>query len=160
MKTAPMSSRRRSSTGTRPSARHPLAVEPRGGLADRMRSIEAGLEKIRGFEPRLADVRYPLERIRDVNRGKMEIGGFQVAEELSAAESVLAALQAGRDPFDGRKGDMERHYLLEGAGEIMPYRVYVPTKYDGRIPFPLIIAPHWARRHGRLVFRRLRESPA
>ncbi|MCX6572446.1 MAG: alpha/beta hydrolase-fold protein [Candidatus Aminicenantes bacterium] len=119
-----------------------LAVELRGGLADRLRSIEAGLKKIRGFKARLADVLYPVERIRDVNRGKMEIGGFQVAEELSAAESVLAALRSGKDPFDGRKGDMERHYLLEGAGEIMPYRVYVPTKYDGRAAFPLIIALH------------------
>ena len=32
-----------------------------------------------------------------------------------------------RIPFKGRTGDMERHYLLEGADEVMPYRVYVPT---------------------------------
>jgi predicted esterase len=119
-----------------------LAIDLRSGLADRLRSIEAGLKKIRGFEARRADVLFPLDRIRDVNRGKIEIGGIQVAEELSAAESVLASLQAGKDPFADRKGDMERHYLLEGAGEIMPYRVYVPAKYDGRTPFPLIIALH------------------
>ncbi|MCX6561958.1 MAG: hypothetical protein NTZ26_15795, partial [Candidatus Aminicenantes bacterium] len=101
-----------------------LAVDLRSGLTERLRSIEAGLKMIRGFEARRADVLYPLDRIRDINRGKMEIGGFQIAEELAAAESVLASLEAGRDPFAGRKGDMERHYLLEGSGEIMPYRVF------------------------------------
>ncbi len=37
---------------------------------------------------------------------------------------------------------MERHYLLEGAQEIMPYRVYVPAKYTGQQALPLIVALH------------------
>ncbi len=119
-----------------------LSVELRSGLTERMRAIEDGMKKIRGFDDLRAEVIFPLERIRTVNRGQMEIGSLRVAEELAAAEAVLASLQAGKDPFAGRTGDMERHYLLEGAGEIMPYRVYVPTKYDGRTPHSLIIALH------------------
>jgi predicted esterase len=119
-----------------------LSVDLRRGLTERVRSIEDGMKKIRGFEDLRAEVAFPLERIRSVNRGQMEIGGFQAAEELAAAEAVLASLQAGKDPFAGRTGNMERHYLLEGAGEIMPYRVYVPTQYDGKTPYPLIIALH------------------
>ena len=39
-------------------------------------------------------------------------------------------------------GDIRRHYLLETANEIMPYRTYVPKAYTGSKPFPLIIALH------------------
>ncbi len=37
---------------------------------------------------------------------------------------------------------MERHYLLQGANEVMPYRVYVPKAYTGAAPAPLVIALH------------------
>lgn len=119
-----------------------LSVDLRAGLDERLRAMEAELKKVGGSEDFRSEVLYPLNRIRSVNRGKMEIGGFQVAEELAAAECVLASIKAGKDPFAGRTGDFERHYLLEGADEIMPYRVYVPTKYNGRTPYPLIIALH------------------
>jgi predicted esterase len=119
-----------------------LTIDLRRGLDQRRTSIETELNKVRGFEDRRPDVLYPLDHIRNVNRGRTEIRDFPIAEELAAAESVLASIKAGRDPFAGRTGDMERHYLLEGAEEIMPYRVYVPTKYDGRTAYPLIIALH------------------
>lgn len=35
----------------------------------------------------------------------------------------LAAAQGGKDPFKTRTGDFERHYVLEGPNEVMPYRV-------------------------------------
>jgi hypothetical protein len=38
-------------------------------------------------------------------------------------------VKAGQDPFAERTGDLKRHYLLESAAEIMPYRLYVPTTY-------------------------------
>jgi predicted peptidase len=104
--------------------------------------MEAASKKIPSAAEGRFDVLYPADRIRRINRGKMESGGFQAAEDMAAAESVLASIQAGRDPFAGRTGDMERHYFLEDAQEIMPYRVFVPSKYDGRTPFPLIIALH------------------
>jgi predicted peptidase len=37
---------------------------------------------------------------------------------------------------------VERHYRLEGADEILPYRIYIPTRYDAKTPSPLIIALH------------------
>jgi len=88
-----------------------------------------------------ADVLYPVDYIRNVNRGRAAIGTFRVAAELASAEDIAAAARARKDPFDGRTGDMERHYSLAGANEVMPYRVYVPTTYKGR-PTPLVIALH------------------
>jgi predicted peptidase len=39
-------------------------------------------------------------------------------------------------------GDFKRHYLLDAASEILPYRMYVPSAYTGAQPFPLIVALH------------------
>jgi predicted peptidase len=51
-------------------------------------------------------------------------------------------VKKGTDPFTGRTGSMERHYLLDGANEVMPYRVYVPEGYRAAAPAPLVIALH------------------
>lgn len=89
-----------------------------------------------------ADVMYPADFIRTVNRGRVGLGTFVVAAELAAAESVVVGAKGGKHPFTGRTGDFERHYLLEGANEVMPYRVYVPARYKASTPTPLVIALH------------------
>jgi poly(3-hydroxybutyrate) depolymerase len=88
------------------------------------------------------EILFPLDRMRNVNRGRLELRTFDPDKDLAAAEAVAAAVKAGRDPFAGRTGDIKRHYLLEAAGEIMPYRTYVPTTYTGAKAFPLIVALH------------------
>ena len=37
---------------------------------------------------------------------------------------------------------LQRHYFFAEAGEVMPYRIYVPKSYDGAKPYPLIVALH------------------
>jgi len=88
------------------------------------------------------DVLFPGDYIRNVNRGRIELQDFNVAAELTKAEAILAAAKGAKDPFKGRTGDFERHYLLQGANEIMPYRVYVPKNYDALKATPLVIALH------------------
>lgn len=44
----------------------------------------------------------------------------------------------------GAKGDQQRHYRFEEAKAEMPYHIYVPQKYDGKTPMPLIVALHGA----------------
>jgi poly(3-hydroxybutyrate) depolymerase len=110
------------------------------GLDARLGALETGAA---GSPPALqADIRYPGDFIRNVNRGRVRLLTFDVAAELGAAEAVLASARAGQDPFKGRTGTMKRHYLLEGAGEVMPYRVYVPTTYRPTTPAPLVVALH------------------
>jgi poly(3-hydroxybutyrate) depolymerase len=119
-----------------------LAIGLWKGLSEQLHSIETDLSKIEAFDSFRADVLYPLDHIRNVNRGRFEMGTFQVSAELEAAEDVLTSIKNGKDPFASRTGDMERHYFLEGANEIMPYRVYVPKMYNGKTAYPLIIALH------------------
>ncbi|HSP91153.1 MAG TPA: PHB depolymerase family esterase [Vicinamibacterales bacterium] len=110
------------------------------GLDERLRALEAGAAAAPGTVR--ADIRYPGDFIRNVNRGRVGRGTFDTATELRAAEAVLAAVEKREDPYKGRTGSMERHYLLEGAGEVMPYRVHVPAAYRAATPTPLVIALH------------------
>ena len=89
-----------------------------------------------------AEILYPVDRMRTVNRGRLELRTLDVDKDFAAAEAVLAAVTAKKDPFAKRTGDMKRHYALEGVSEIMPYRLYVPNRYAAATPMPLIIALH------------------
>ncbi len=117
-----------------------LGVVLQKGLDARLRALDTGAAA--APEVLRADIRYPGDFIRNINRGRIRVGTFDVAAELGAAEAILAAAKKGKDPFKGRTGSMERHYVLQGAGEVMPYRVYVPTGYSAAKPAPLVIALH------------------
>ena len=110
------------------------------GLDARLRALDDGAAA--APQTLRADIRYPGDFIRNVNRGRVSRGTFDVGAELAAAEAVLAAVKKGADPFKGRTGSMERHYVLDGANEVMPYRVYVPPGYRAATPAPLVIALH------------------
>jgi poly(3-hydroxybutyrate) depolymerase len=117
-----------------------LAIALRKGLNETVATLET--EGRRAPEGLRAEILYPVDRMKQVNRGRLELRTFDPARDLAAAQAVVAAVKAGKDPFAGRTGDIRRHYLLETAKEIMPYRTYVPKAYNGSKPFPLIIALH------------------
>jgi predicted esterase len=117
-----------------------LGVVVMKGLETRLRALET--EAVRLPASVRADLLYPGDYIRNINRGRVGLGTFNPNNELAVAEASLHTAKSGKDPFKGRTGDMERHYLLGGANEIMPYRVYVPTAYNARKPTPLVIALH------------------
>jgi dienelactone hydrolase len=113
------------------------------GLDGALSRIESGASGI--TEAFRADVLYPLDYIRNVNLGRVDLrpgGQFDLAKELAGAEQTMATAKSGKDPFAGRTGDFKRHYLLADAKEIMPYRMYVPATYNGSRAFPLVVALH------------------
>jgi poly(3-hydroxybutyrate) depolymerase len=89
-----------------------------------------------------AEILFPVDRIAHVNRGAIELRTFDPDRDLAAAEAVVAAVLANKDPFAGRTGDLRRHYTLEPAKEIVPYRMFVPSTYNGAKAYPLIVALH------------------
>jgi poly(hydroxyalkanoate) depolymerase family esterase len=117
-----------------------LRIALQKGLDARLAALETAAAK--APESVRADIRYPADYLRRVNQGLMEPGQFDLARELVAAESVAASARGGKDPFVGRTGDFERHYVLDGTNEIMPYRVYVPKTYSASRPAPLVVALH------------------
>jgi len=117
-----------------------LRVSLRRGLDQQLRQLETDAATAPA-EVR-ADLRYPADYVRKINHGDIEMTGFDLGAELTAAESIGAAAKGAKNPFAGKTGGFERHYLLDAANEIMPYRVYVPTAYNGSRAFPLIVALH------------------
>lgn len=117
-----------------------LNVSLSKGLDARLKALESGAAAI--AESLRADVLYPGDFIKNVNRGRVQLGAFDVIGEVAIAEGILAAAKSGKDPFKGKTGDFERHHLLAGANEVMPYRVYVPKSYSASKPTALVIALH------------------
>jgi hypothetical protein len=117
-----------------------LNVALRQGLDDLVTRLEFAAKT--APEAVRADILFPVDRMRNVNRGRLEARTFNPIRDFSDAESVVSAVAGGGDPYAHRTGDFKRHYLLESANEILPYRMYVPSAYTGAKPFPLIVALH------------------
>ena len=116
-----------------------LGVFVHKGLDLKLKALDAAAPSVAAGAR--ADVLFPGDYIKNVNRGRIELADFNVGAEIARAEGVVAEGK-GKDPFKGKTGDFERHYVLEGANEIMPYRVYVPKGYNASKATPLVIALH------------------
>ncbi len=116
------------------------------GLHEAEEEIERRLQAIAGHESTKATVRYPFDFARrlNLNLPMLVPGQYDFARAIEYSRELLAELEQGRDPLYRATGDHVRHYWFAEAGEIMPYRVYVPQSYDGTRPFPLIVALHGA----------------
>ena len=117
-----------------------LNVALRKGLDESVARLEGEARK--APESVRADILFPIDRMRNVNRGRLELRTFDPEKDFAAAEAIAAGSKGGKDPFAGRTGDLKRHYMLDAAVEILPYRMYVPTTYTGTKAFPLIVALH------------------
>ena len=117
-----------------------LGVFLHKGLDARLKALETAAASV--ADGVRADVVYPADVIKNANRGRIELGAFNVAAEIARAEAILTSAKSGKDPFKGRTGDFERHHVLQGANEVMPYRVYVPKGYAASRPTALVIALH------------------
>ncbi|MEJ7607422.1 MAG: PHB depolymerase family esterase [Bryobacteraceae bacterium] len=76
------------------------------------------------------------------DRNQVNPGQIDWSRELKSAASIVAALEAGTDPFSGRKGDMRQAYLSAVDNSLQPYRLYVPSSYDSAKATPIVIALH------------------
>jgi predicted esterase len=117
-----------------------LGVFLNKGLDGRLSALELAAKTVTAAVR--DDVLYPGDYIKNVNRGRVELADFNVGTEVTKAEAIVADAKGGKDPFKSKTGDFERHFLLQGANEIMPYRVYVPKNYTAAKASPLVIALH------------------
>ena len=63
-------------------------------------------------------------------------------EEFAAANAILSALDAGKDPFAGKRGDSRRAYRSAVDQTLQPYRLFIPESYDASKATPLLVALH------------------
>ena len=117
-------------------------------------AIEQRLAKIKGFDSTKAPIRYPFDYARVINLGRRDlIAGrnpedsttnayYDFPAEIRSSLALVRTLEGGKDPLLRIKGEHARHYFFGDAGEIMPYRVFVPSKYDGKARLPLVVVLH------------------
>lgn len=90
----------------------------------------------------IASVRFPFDLARGLNTMSREVNRFDFGVEVKRAEDLLAQLEAGKDPLYQATGDNRRHYHFAEAGEVMPYRIYVPTTWKPGTKMPVVLALH------------------
>ena len=62
--------------------------------------------------------------------------------QIRESQSLAKGLAVPSNPQWRAKGDQHRTYRFSAAGVDMPYRLYVPTSWDGRSKLPLIVMLH------------------
>jgi pimeloyl-ACP methyl ester carboxylesterase len=67
-------------------------------------------------------------------------------KSLQRGRERIRALEAGKQPWDQRKGRVARGYVSALDGSVQPYGVIVPAKYDGRKPMRLDVVLHGSTR--------------
>jgi poly(3-hydroxybutyrate) depolymerase len=125
-----------------------------GDFEGQRAAIEARLAKIKGFEGTKATIRYPFDYARVINLGSRDLipgrnpednannDYFDFSAEVHNSLTLLKSPESGKDPLFRIKGERERHYYFADAGEIMPYRVFVPSKYTEKTKLPLVVVLH------------------
>jgi poly(3-hydroxybutyrate) depolymerase len=65
-------------------------------------------------------------------------------QQIRESQELAKSLATPDSPQWRAKGDQHRSYKFRAAGAEMPYRVYVPAKWDGRSKLSLIVMLHGA----------------
>ncbi len=125
------------------------------GIDTELAAVNGRLAKVKGHEGTKGSVRYPFQLARAINSGQRQLSQadfgipwdakqppYDFTAGLRTSRELLKALEAGKDPLWRARGDHERHYWFEEAGEAMPYRVYVPLKWDGKARLPMVLVLH------------------
>lgn len=76
------------------------------------------------------------------DRGEVNPHRTDYPRLFASAHEILDAVEEGRDPFAGKKGDFHRAYRSEVDRTLQPFRLFVPSSYDGSKPAPLVVALH------------------
>jgi predicted esterase len=111
---------------------------------ERTAKLEARLrsEKKDNLLAALPSAQYRIRLFEMASASEINFDRINFGSELKEALTYLDEIEAGRDPFALRRGDVRRAYYSTLDNTYQPYRIYVPTYYDGAKPFPLIIALH------------------
>jgi len=118
----------------------PIHIESLSAQAERLKERPAKVTKRDAAS--LPTAQYVLARYEQTDHGNASPLHYNFQGEFATANAILDALEAGRDPFAGKQGDLRKAYLSKVDQTLQPYRVFIPTQYDGTKPTPLVVALH------------------
>jgi predicted peptidase len=65
-------------------------------------------------------------------------------EQIRESQALAKSIASPSDPQWRAKGDLHRKYHFGAANADMPYRLYIPTTWDGKSQLPLVMFLHGA----------------
>ena len=90
----------------------------------------------------LAVAEYNASLIDLVNSGQMSVVRTDLKTAIAEANALLDLIATGENPLKTRRGDIQWAYQSAVDKSFQPYRFYVPTNYDAKKKWPLVVALH------------------
>ncbi|MBS1787090.1 MAG: prolyl oligopeptidase family serine peptidase [Acidobacteria bacterium] len=90
----------------------------------------------------LAVAEYKAALIDLVNSGQMSVVRTDLKTEIAEANELLDQITKGENPLRAKRGDIHWAYQSAVDNSFQPYRFYVPTNYDAKKKWPLVVALH------------------
>ena len=118
----------------------PVHIEALSDSVARLRNRLAKSGKKSGSA--FATAEYALALYERADAGEINPTRYDFRGELRAANAILDTLEAGRDPFAGRRGDLRKAYRSNVDNTLQPYRLFIPEQYGFEKPSPLVVALH------------------
>ena len=82
--------------------------------------------------------------VASMQRWGRNVEPVDYVRELGAAEKSADALDAGRDPLAGRRGDLHLAHSSAAMQRLSPFRLYVPSRFQPDETYPLVVGLHGA----------------
>ena len=118
----------------------PVHLESLSVEAERLRDRIAKIGRRDGSA--LPTAEYALALYERADRGEVNPHRYNFHDEFASANAILYALEGGRDPFAGKRGDNHKAYRSPVDQTLQPYRLFIPKSYDGTKAMPLLVALH------------------
>jgi len=118
----------------------PVHVESLAASAQRLRDRIARTKN--KTSPALPTAEYALTLYERADRGEVNPATYHFTDEFARANELLDAIDAGRDPFQNKRGDFRKAYRSAVDQTLQPYRLLIPEAYNASKPNPLVVALH------------------
>jgi pimeloyl-ACP methyl ester carboxylesterase len=118
----------------------PIHIEALSASAQKLRDRIA--KSTKRSHPAMASAEYAVALYDRADHGDANPNTYKFADEFAKANAILDVLEAGGDPFAGKRGDFHKAYRSAVDDSLQPYRVLIPSTYDGSKATPLVIALH------------------
>lgn len=90
----------------------------------------------------LAAAEYKATMIDLVNSGQLSVVRTDLKTAIAEANALLDVIKSGENPLATIRGDFHWAYRSAVDNSLQPYRFYVPTNYDAKKKWPLVVALH------------------
>src|SRR6266540_4613295 len=87
-------------------------------------------------------VEYAASMVEMANSGRLSIERADVKGAVVNASATLDRIEKGEDPLRARRGDIQWAYRSAVDDTVQPYRFYIPTNYDAKMKWPMVVALH------------------